>query len=102
LAPRSFGRHAAKRIENKQMSPEFETALMRALEADAIHGRHEDSVGDGVRALNRAPGVELCRAEFLLFGRMPSDRRGIKKNVRAAEARKACALSSQLLPPHHH
>jgi hypothetical protein len=49
------------------MAPEFEAAFRPgALEADAIHGRDEHAVGDGVGALNRAPGVELRRAEFLL------------------------------------
>ena len=98
----AFGEDSAKRIGDEGMSPEFEAAFGRALEADAIHGRDKNAVGDGVGALNRAPGVELRRAEFLLFGRMPADRRGIENNVGAAEARQARAFRIPLVPAHQH
>src|SRR4029077_19128939 len=46
--------------------------------------------------------VELSGAEFLLFGRMPADRGGIKNNVRADEARKARTFGIPLVPAHEH
>src|SRR5580700_1400128 len=98
----TFGEDAAKWIGNEGMPPEFEAAFGSALEPDAIHSRDEHAVGDGVRALNRAPGVELRRAEFLFLRRMPANRRGIKNNVGAAEARQARAFRIPLVPAHQH
>src|SRR5579862_5337965 len=71
----TFGEDTAKWIGDEGMSPEFQAAFGRALEADAIHGRDKHAVGDGVGALNRTPRVELRGAEFLLLGRMPADGR---------------------------
>src|ERR1700674_144224 len=84
------------------MSPKFKAAFGRTFEANSIHGRDKHAIGDGVGALNRAPGVELRRAEFLLLGGMPSDRGGIKNNVGAAEACQACAFRIPLVPAYEH
>src|SRR5260370_36002760 len=84
------------------MPPESEAAFGSPCEADAIHRRNKNAIRDGVRALNRAPGVELRGAEFLLFGRMPANRGGIKKNVRAAQAREARPLRVPLVPAYLH
>src|SRR5207302_6556134 len=51
-----------------------------------------------MRTLDRKPGVELSRAELLLFRRMPADGRGIKKNIRAAQARETRAFRIPLVP----
>ena len=63
----AFGEHAAKRVGNERVPPEFQAAFRRALKTHAIYGRHENSVGDGVRALDSAPGIQLSRAEFLFL-----------------------------------
>ncbi len=62
-----FGKHLTKRIADERMTPEFEAAFGGALVAHSIHGGDKNAIGDGVGALNGAPGVELRRAEFLLF-----------------------------------
>jgi len=41
------------------------------LQADAIHAGNINSVGDGVGALNRLPGIVLRRAKLRL-SRMPA------------------------------
>src|SRR5258708_20969840 len=84
------------------MTPEFEAAFGSPFEADAIHRRNKNAIRDGVRALNRAPRVELRGAEFPLLGGMPANRGGIKKNVRAAQARQARSLGVPLVPAHLH
>ncbi len=67
-----FGEDAAEGIGDERISPEFETgvAFFRfAFVADAIDDRDVNAVGDGVRALDGAPGVELRGAEFGFFVR---------------------------------
>ena len=70
--------------------------------AHAIHRGDVNAVGDGVRALDGAPGVELRRAVLLLFAGMPADRRGIEQNVRAAQRRDARGFRIPLIPAHQH
>src|ERR1700693_4080894 len=84
------------------MTPEFEAAFRRTLEADAIHCGDEHAVRDGMGALNRAPGVELRRAEFLLLGRMPADCGRIENNIGAAEARETRPFRIPLIPTYEH
>src|ERR1019366_2247564 len=84
-----FGEHLSKRIANEGMAPEFEAALGSAFESDAIHGRNEHAVGNGMGTLDGAPRVELRGAEFLLLGWMPANRGRIKENVGCSEAREA-------------
>src|SRR4029077_15928148 len=76
-----FGDQLPEWIGHKRRAPEFQPAIRRSFEADAVHRGYEEAVGDGVGALNRAPGIELRRAEFSFFRWMPADGRGIKKNI---------------------
>ena len=76
--------------------------IRRAFEAHAIHRGDENAVGDGVGALDGAPGIELRRAEFRLLRGMPADGRGIEKNIRAAQAREARAFGIPLVPADQH
>ena len=73
-----FGKNLAKGIADEGMSPELESTLRSAFEANAIHRRDEYTVGDGMRTLDGSPGIELGHAEFLLLRGMPANRRGIK------------------------
>ena len=72
------------------------------LVADAVRRRDEHAVGDRVRALDRAPRVDLRRAELRLLGRMPADRRRIEENVGAEERRDARGLRIPLIPADQH
>ena len=68
------------------------------LQAHAIHARHIDAVGNGVRALNRLPSLILRRAELGLLGRMPANRRRIKQRLRALQCRQPRRLRIPLIP----
>lgn len=50
---------APERISDKGIAPKFEAAFGRAFIAGSIDRGHVDAVGNGVRALHSAPGVEL-------------------------------------------
>ena len=98
LIVRRFGEHAAERIADERRAPEFEPAFRRPFEADAIHRRDIDAVGDGVRALHGPPGIVLRRAVLRLFGGMPADGGRIEKNVRARERGEARRFGIPLVP----
>ena len=98
---RSFGENAAEGIGDEGVSPEFEAgvAFFRfAFVADAIDDGDVNAVGDGVGALDGAPGVELRRAELRFFVRMPADARGIENDLRALQSGEARALRIPLVP----
>src|SRR5262249_33608191 len=76
-----LGDDLAEGIGDEGRSPELDPGFRRALVADSIHGGDEDSVCDGVRALDGLPRVELSRSVLFLFRWMPADRGGIKQNV---------------------
>ena len=90
--------HLAEGIGDEGIAPELDAAVGRAFEADAIDGGDVDAVGDGVGALDGAPGVELRRAVLRFFRRVPADGRGIEENVRAAQAGQARAFGIPLVP----
>src|SRR5260370_21461663 len=68
--------------------------------ANAVDRSHKYSVGNGVGALNGAPGIVLGFAEFGFLVRMPTDGRGIKKNVCALQRGHARAFGIPLVPTH--
>src|SRR5208337_5638534 len=74
------------------------TADVAGLEAHPIHHADIDSIGNGVRPLDGAPGVVLRRAEFRLLRWMPADRRGIKQNARSLQCREARRFGIPLVP----
>ena len=82
---RRFGQHAAKRIAKKRSAPEFQSMArsrfapyIPGFKSDSIHYRNINSIGDGMSALNRAPGIVLRLAELRFLRRMPANRRRIK------------------------
>ena len=93
-----FGHHHAERIGDERSAPEFQAVLGRPFEAHAIHRRHVDAVGDGVGALDGAPGIVLRRAVFRLLRRMPADGGGIEQHLRAAERGQTRGLGIPLVP----
>src|SRR5262245_26949752 len=90
----------AEWIAHKRVTPEFDAGALTVelLEPDTIHGRHPAAVSDGVATLDRLPRVELLRTVLSLLRGMPSDRRRIKKNVRALECGQARAFGIPLIP----
>ena len=64
----------------------------------AIHHRHVHAVGDGVGALNGAPGIVLRLAELRFLRGMPADRGGIEQNLRALQRGQARAFGIPLVP----
>src|SRR5258708_36748731 len=102
---RCFGEHAAKRIAKKRTSPECESfagrglaANVSGLEADAVHHRYIDTVGDGVGPLDRPPGVVLGHANLGLLRWMPPDSRGGEQDMRALQRRQSSTLGIPLVP----
>src|SRR4029077_19158945 len=75
----SFGKNLPERVRDEGVAPELQAGISRvgpAFESDAIHDGGEDSIGNGVRALNGAPGVELRCAELSFLAGMPADAGG--------------------------
>ena len=101
----SFGGDLAKGVGDERISPEFEAGVAvggLALEADAIDDGDVDAIGDGVRALNSFPGVELGGTEFGFFVRMPANAGGVKNDLRAAESGDAGTFGIPLIPADLH
>src|ERR1700726_1734888 len=84
------------------MPPEFQAAFGSALKPHAIHRCNKNAICNRMRTLNSPPGVELRGAELLLLRWMPANRRGIEKNIRPAQARKARPFRIPLVPAHQH
>src|SRR5215472_17616219 len=85
---RALRKYAAEGIAKERSTPEFEalpgsrfSANVAGFESDAIDDSDIDSVGDGVGALDRAPGVVLCHTELDFLCRVPADGRGVEKNL---------------------
>jgi len=96
-----FGEDAAEGIGDEGVSPELETGVAFfwfTLVADAIDYGHVNAVGDGVRALDGAPGVELGGAELGFFERMPADACGIENDLRALKRGEARTFRIPLVP----
>ena len=74
---------------------EFDVAV---LVADAVDGADEDSVGDGVGALDGLPGVVLGGAELFLLGGVPADGGGEEEGFGALEGGDAGAFGIPLVP----
>src|SRR5689334_16686804 len=69
-----FGENAAEGVGDEGVAEELDPfSAGFVLVPDAIGRRDEDSVGDGMCALDRAPRVLLCLPELLLLGGVPAD-----------------------------
>ena len=98
-----FRDHLPERIGDKRRAPEFEAAVGRALEAHAVHRGDENAVGDGVASAGWCARRRAARRRTRAFSRgMPADGRGIKQNVRAAQAGKPRAFRIPLVPADQH
>src|SRR5437763_938880 len=84
------------------MSPELDSRPLATelLEPDPIDSRDPATVCDRVAALDRFPGIELLRPVLRFLGRMPTDRRGIEKNVGALKSGQPGAFRIPLVPAH--
>src|SRR5262249_45874228 len=83
-----FRCNLAKGIGDERVAPEFEAGIAVGgipFKANAIHNSHVCSIRNRMGSLNRAPGLQLSRAEFGLFLQMPANTRRIKDDLRAAE-----------------
>src|SRR5262249_39891608 len=100
-----FGKDLPEGICNKGMPPKFQTRIAVgrvSFVAEAINHRDEGAVGNGVRALNRSPCIELGGAELGLLLRVPSDTGGIKNDLRSLERGQARAFGIPLIPANLH
>src|SRR5438067_3359889 len=75
-----LGQHAPKGIAEKRSAPELKAGALRFVAAyiagfvpDSVYHGDKNSIGDGMCALDGAPGIMLDSAILLLFRRMPSD-----------------------------
>src|SRR5262249_399193 len=101
----SFGNESSERIGNEGISPKLQTRVTvsgLALEANAVDDGDINAVGDGMSALNGAPGIELRCTEFRFFVRMPADAGGIEDDLRATERGNARAFRIPLVPTNLH
>src|SRR6266404_2688063 len=102
---RGFGENLPEGIGDKGIAPELQPriAFLRlAFKSHAIDDRSVDAVGDGMAALDRFPGIELCGAELRFFVRVPADAGWIKNHLRAAEGGEARTFRIPLVPADLH
>src|SRR5438094_8312886 len=66
------------------------------------HHGNVHAVGNGVAALNGAPGLQLCRAELRFLMRVPADAGGIKNYLSAAKRSETRAFGIPLVPANLH
>ena len=94
---------STKRIAHERLTKKFETvgAVLR-LEAHAIWRGDEYAVRNGVRALGRAPRVDLRISEGSLLRRMPGNGSWIEQNLRAKQRGDARRLGIPLIPADEH
>src|SRR6185436_18970521 len=71
-------------------------------EADPIDGCDVTSVGDGVTALDKFPGIVLIHAVLRFFLGMPSDGGGIKQNIGSLQGGQARGFGIPLVPADQH
>src|SRR5262245_30327339 len=70
--------------------------------SDPVGDRDINSVGDGVRALDRLPRRMLALAVFGLLARVPADGGRIKQNLRSRERRQSRGFGIPLIPANAH
>ncbi len=95
------GDDVAVGVGDERRAPELDAvpcATWFVFDADAIHRRDEDTVGDRVRAHHRFPRLVLALAILGLLFDEPADRGGIKQNLRPGERREARRFGIPLIP----
>src|SRR2546425_7859296 len=93
----------AERIRQERRAPELDAVRAPAgepLVAHAVYRGDVTAVGDGVAALDGAPGVELLGAVRRLLLGVPADGRRITEQRGALQRREARALRIPLIPAH--
>ncbi len=95
---RGFGQHTAERIGHERRAPEFQAVLGRALEADAVDGRHVEPLAMAwARWMVRQ--ASCCAAPiFRLLRGMPADGGGIEQDLRAGKRGQARGFGIPLIP----
>ena len=85
--------------DDKALSPELDPRSSGGrFVADSIHRGDVTAIRDRVTALHSFPRGILRGAVFFLLGRMPSDRRGIKQDLPAAQRGQARGFRIPLVP----
>src|SRR5437773_3298373 len=85
--------------DDKTLPPKFDPrSPSRRFVADSIHHRDIAAIRNRVTALHRFPSGILGGAEFFLLGRMPSDRRRIKQDLRSAQSGQSRGFRIPLVP----
>src|SRR5687768_1945394 len=70
--------------------------------ADAVGGGDVYAIGDRMRALDRAPGLDLRPPPFVLFRWMPADRGRIEEDLRTEQRGDPCRFGIPLVPADQH
>src|SRR5205807_7708831 len=100
--PRRFRDHRPERIREERRAPELDAvpipSVARSFMSYAVDGSYVATVGDGMAALDRAPGVELLGAVRRLLIRMPADGSRIEQHGGALQRREPRALGIPLIP----
>src|SRR5262249_6317147 len=95
----------AERVRDEGVAPEFEAGVAvfgLALKADAVDDGGVNAVGDGVRALNGDPRIELRLAKLGFLVRVPTDAGGIENDLCTVERGDAGAFRIPLVPANLH
>src|SRR6266487_3445308 len=96
---RSLGDDFAVGTADEALSPEFNAiAAGWRFVTDSVCCGDVATVRNRVTALNCFPRRMLRCAKFFFFARMPSDRRRVKNNLRAAQGRQARRFRIPLVP----
>ena len=99
FAAEALGEDLAARARHEALAPEFNARpTRRLLAADPVAGGHVAAVRDGVRALDRLPGLVLGLPELLLLARVPADRRRVEDDLGPLQGRQARGLRVPLVP----
>ena len=107
LVVRGLGDDAAERIAEERCAPEFQAISGSGIAPDVsgfvshtIYHRDVHAVGDGMGALDGAPGVVLRLSELRFLRGMPADRGGIEQDLGALQRGQAGAFGIPLVPAH--
>ena len=98
-----FGNHFATGRGHKTLAPKLDAFPARgSFVPNAVHCRHETSIGDRVAALDGLPRVVLSFAFGGFFGWMPADGGGVKNDLGAGQCRKSRCFGIPLVPANQH